>query len=170
MIWTEDVYKIGRIGKPHGVNGEVSFMFADDIFDHSQCDYLVLSIDGILVPFFIESYRFHGADTALVKFCDVDTQQQAAELTGCDVFFPRNVADNDGSGFSLMEVVGYSIADGNEGNHVVGRIASVDDSTMNTLFVLEDGALIPATEEFIECIDKSSRTITMKLPKGLIER
>lgn len=170
MIREEDVYKIGRLGKPHGVNGEVSFMFADDIFDRCDCDYLVLSIDGILVPFFIENYRFRSADTALVKFCDVDTQQRAAELTGSDVLFPRSIANLDNDNISRMEVVGYSIADSNDGNRMVGKIASVDDSTMNTLFVLEDGTLIPATEELIECIDKPLRTMTMKLPKGLIER
>ena len=31
MIRTEEVYKIGKIGKPHGVKGEVSFMFDDDV-------------------------------------------------------------------------------------------------------------------------------------------
>lgn len=170
MIREEDVYKIGRLGKPHGVNGEVTFMFADDIFDRSECDYLVLSIDGIMVPFFIDSYRFRNDDVALIKFCDVDTQQQAAELTGCDVFFPRSVADSDNDNISLTEVVGYRIADSNDGNRIVGKIESVDDSTMNTLFVLENGILVPATGELIEGIDKASRTITMKLPEGLIER
>ena len=54
----EDVYKIGRLGKPHGVKGEISFNFDDDIFDREDADYIILDIDGILVPFFIEEYRF----------------------------------------------------------------------------------------------------------------
>lgn len=170
MIREDDVYKIGRLGKPHGVNGEVSFQFADDIFDRSECDYLVLSIDGIMVPFFIEEYRFRNSETALMKFCDVDTQQRAAELTGCEVFFPRDMADSESDGLSWPEIVGYSIADANNSNRIVGKIASVDDSTINTLFELEDGTLIPATEELIEHIDKTLRTITMRLPKGLIEQ
>jgi len=170
MIREDDVYKIGRLGKPHGVNGEVSFQFDDDIFDRSECDYLVLSIDGIMVPFFIEEYRFRNSETALMKFCDVDTQQRAAELTGCEVFFPRDMADNESDGLSWAEIVGYSIADANNSNRIVGKIASVDDSTINTLLKLEDGTLIPATEELIEHIDKTLRTITMRLPKGLIEQ
>ena len=80
-----DYYKIGKIGKPHGVCGEVTMMFADDVFDRDDADCLMLSIDGILVPFFMEEYRFKGNETALVKFCDVDTQDAARELTGCDV-------------------------------------------------------------------------------------
>ena len=54
MIKQEDVYRIGRLGKPHGVRGELSFQFEDDIFDRVDADYLILDIDGILVPFFIE--------------------------------------------------------------------------------------------------------------------
>ena len=63
----DEVYKIGKIGKPHGVKGEVSFLFDDDVFDRTEADYLVLCIDGILVPFFIDEYRFHGNASALVR-------------------------------------------------------------------------------------------------------
>ncbi|MDO4934692.1 MAG: 16S rRNA processing protein RimM, partial [Prevotella sp.] len=73
MIREEDIYKIGKLGKPHGVRGEVSMHFTDDIFDRTDCDYLILRIDGIMVPFFMEEYRFRSEETALVKFCDIDT-------------------------------------------------------------------------------------------------
>ena len=95
MIRQEEVYKIGRLGKAHGVKGEVSLQFDDDIFDRVDADYLVLDIDGILVPFFMEEYRFRSDAVALVKFEDIDTQQRASELTGCDVYFPRALADED---------------------------------------------------------------------------
>ena len=90
MIKKEDVYKIGRIGKAHGVKGEVSFLFDDDVFDRADADYLVLELDGILVPFFMEEYRFRSDSTALVKFEDIDTQDRARELTNCDVYFPAS--------------------------------------------------------------------------------
>ena len=89
MIRKEDVYKIGRLGKVHGVKGEITFMFDDDVFDRVDADYLVLEVDGILVPFFIEEYRFRSDSTAIMKFEDIDTQERARELTNCDVYFPR---------------------------------------------------------------------------------
>ena len=58
MIRKEEVYKIGRLGKSHGVKGEVSLQFTDDVFDRVEAEYLILDIDGILVPFFMEEYRF----------------------------------------------------------------------------------------------------------------
>ena len=47
MIKEEDVYKIGRIGKPHGVSGEVTLRFSDDVFDRVDADYVVLLVDEI---------------------------------------------------------------------------------------------------------------------------
>ena len=166
MIKSEEVYRIGRLGKTHGVKGEVSFQFDDDIFDQVDCDYLVLDVDGILVPFFIEEYRFRSDSVALVKFEDIDTQQRAAELTGCDVYFPRALAAEDESP-SLIMLVGFDIVEANGGT-TVGRIAAIDDSTANLLFELEDGRLIPANDDLIEDIDTQQQKITMSLPEGLL--
>ena len=41
MIRQEEVFKIGKIGKPHGVKGEVAFRFSDDVFDRVDADYLI---------------------------------------------------------------------------------------------------------------------------------
>ena len=91
MIRKEDCYRIGRIGKTHGVKGEVTFQVTDDVFDRADADYLILEVDGILVPFFMEEYRFRSDSVVLVKFCDIDTQERAAELTNCDVWFTRSL-------------------------------------------------------------------------------
>lgn len=166
MIREEEVYKIGKLGKPHGVKGEVSFHFADDIFDRTDCEYLILKMDGIMVPFFMEEYRFRSGETALVKFCDIDTQDRAAELTGCEVFFPRDIAESDEDTLSWAAITGYEIVDSGSGR-TIGRIAAVDDTTVNTLFELEDGTLIPAAEELIAEVDATNRRIVMNLPEGL---
>ncbi len=168
MIKDDEVYRIGRLGKPHGVAGEITFRFDDDVFDRTDADYLVLGIDGILVPFFMEEYRFHGSETALVKFCDIDTQQRAAELTGCDVYFPRSLSDSDEAGVQQAELVGYDIVDENTGRRI-GKIASIDTSTANTLFELDNGALIPAQDELVEAVDMESKTLRMRLPEGLAD-
>ena len=167
MIKREDVYKIGKLGRTHGVKGEISFLFDDDVFDRVDADYLVLDIDGILVPFFMEEYRFKSDSNALVKFEDIDSQERAQQLTGIDVYFPHTLADNDENCISWATIVGFDIIDADSGNKI-GRIASVDDTTINILFELEDGCLIPASEDLITAIDQQARTITMQLPEGLL--
>ena len=168
MIKKEEVYKIGRIGKAHGVKGEVSFSFDDDVFDRVDAEYLILEVDGILVPFFMEEYRFRSDNTALVKFEDIDTQDRARELTNCDVYFLRSEADDEEEELSYSFLVGFDIINDQSGQKV-GKIASIDDNTLNILFELEDGTLIPASEELITDIDKDNKTITIALPEGILE-
>ena len=168
MIKEDEVYQIGKLGKTHGVKGEISFLFDDDIFDRVDANYLILKVDGIFVPFFIEEYRFRSDANAIMKFEDIDTQERARELTGCEVYFPRELADSDDDSISWAAIVGFDIIEAESGNKI-GRIASVDDTTLNILFCLEDGRLIPASEDLITAIDQQARSITMHLPAGLLD-
>ena len=168
MIKEENIYQIGRLGKTHGVRGEISFLFDDDVFDCVDADYLILKVDGIFVPFFIEEYRFKSDSNAIIKFEDIDTQERARELTGADVYFPRSLVENDDENLSWPVLVGFDIIEASNGR-TIGRIASVDDSTLNILFCLDDGRLIPASENLITAIDQQTRTLTMHIPEGLLD-
>ena len=163
------VYKIGIIGKAHGVKGELSIQIDDDVFDRVDAEYLVLKLDGIFVPFFMEEYRFKSDSVALVKFEGVDTQERARELTGVEVYFPRELAEQDEEAeLSYAALVGYTLIDNNSGKSV-GTIAYVDEQTINIMFELEDGRLIPASEELIVDVDQQARTITLDIPEGILE-
>jgi 16S rRNA processing protein RimM len=171
MIRENEVYKIGVIGKAHGVNGEVNFLFSDAVWDDVEADYLVLKIEGIPVPFFLEEYRFRSDSTAIVKFEDVETEAAARELTGVEVYFPYALRpQGDEAEYTWGYFVGFRIqlADG----PTVGTVTAVDESTVNTLFEVEsaDGRehLIPAQEAFITEIDHEERIIHMQLPQGLL--
>lgn len=172
MIRKEEVFKIGIINKPHGVKGEVSFTFSDDVFDRVDCDYLILMLDGILVPFFIEEYRFRSDCAALVKFEGVDTAEKARAFTNVEVYFPIKYLDEDEDGeiasWSVFE--GFKVIDKNHGD--LGEIAGVDDSTINVLFVIvKDGKelLLPAHEEFIVDLDRKHKVIHVNIPDGLLD-
>jgi 16S rRNA processing protein RimM len=167
MIREDEVYKIGQIGRTHGIKGEVTFNFTDDVWDRAESEYLILRVEGILVPFFLEEYRFRSDTICLVKFKNIDTQQRAQELTGCDVFFPRALAEEGDEMPSLSMLVGFEIIDISNGK-TVGHIAAIDDSTVNILFELEDGTLIPASDDLIEEIDAEQQIIKMNIPQGLL--
>ena len=171
MIKKEEVFKIGIINKPHGVKGEVSFTFTDDIFDRVEdCDYLVLLLDGILVPFFIEEYRFRSDTTALVKLEGVDTAERARMFTNIEVYFPVKHAEGAGPGeLSWDFFIGFRMEEVHHGQ--LGEVTDVDTSTINTLFVVDykgEELLIPAQEDFIMDIDQKHKVITVDLPEGLL--
>ena len=172
MIRRDDVYKIGKLGKPHGVKGEITFAITDDVFDRVDADYLVLDIDGILVPFYLEEYRFKNDDNVLVKFEDIDTQEQVRAYTGCEVYFPRHLSDSDEENMSWAEIIGFQLVDAVSGC-VVGTIDHVDDSTLNLLFEITspegEALLIPANNDLIEEVDIEKKMIRMAIPEGLLE-
>lgn len=173
MIREDEVFKIGKFTKPHGIKGEIAFAFDNDIFDKVDCPYLICKINGIFVPFFIKEYRFKGADTALITFEDIVSDTQAKQFNGLEVYFPRkyfedNAADAE---YTLDYFIGFSVVDSRAGN--IGRIVAVDENTINTLFLLEDEkgkeTIIPATDDFVTEIDNNQNILYVDLPEGLIE-
>lgn len=171
MIKKEEVFKIGIINKPHGVKGEVSFTFTDDIFDRVEdCDYLVLLLDGILVPFFIEEYRFRSDNVALVKFEGIDSTEKAQTLTNVEVYYPVKFMDDQEEISSWNYFIGFRVEDIHHG--CLGTVVDVDDATMNVLFVIENGdeeVLLPAHEEFILDIDRKKKILKVDIPDGLLD-
>lgn len=161
------LYRIGRIGRPHGIKGEVQMQVDDDVFDRVESEYVFLQVDGIAVPFFMEEYRFKSDEICLVKFEDVDTQDKARQLTGCEVLFPRDIAETDEHDLTYAELVGYELVDDNT-DKVLGKIAYVDDTTENILFELENEILIPAAEELIVDVDSDNHRIRVNVPEGLV--
>lgn len=170
MIAEDSVYKIGNITRVHALRGEVGLTFTDDVWDRADAEYLVLRMDGILVPFFMEEYRFRSDTMALVKFVDINTAEEAQELVGADVYFPFElVPEEDPEDFRWSYFTGFRVLNGED---ELGTIAHVEDSTSNVLFYIDrngDELLVPAVEEFIHNIDHASRTITMQLPEGLLD-
>lgn len=171
MISIDELYKIGVFNGPHGVHGELSFTFTDDIFDRAGAEYLIVPRDGIPVPFFIESCRFRSARSALIRLEGVDSQQKAAAFTQAEVYLPRELArqHSDGEPASCHYFVGFRVEDERLG--YLGTVEFVDDSTVNVLFGVQREAetvLVPAHEEFIVRIDAEARLLHTRLPEGLV--
>lgn len=175
MIKENDVFRIGVLGKPHGIHGEISFLFESDIFDQDDLSFLILKVDGILVPFFIEEYRFKGKEVALITFQDINNEEKALKLQGLEVFFPRasfgQNEENENMIVSWDFFIGFKAIDKNLG--LLGEIKDVDTQTINTLFSIsnedDNEILIPAVEEFILDVDNKKKEIYLELPEGIID-
>jgi 16S rRNA processing protein RimM len=171
MIQKSSVFPIGQINKPHGVNGEMSFSFTSDVFDREEVPFFIFEIKGILVPFFVDEYRFKGSTTGLLKLDGVVNEEQARAFYGLTIYLPQTylekVADEE---IELDYFAGFTLIDNAKG--VLGIISEVDQTTDNVLFVipkLNDELLIPAGEEYIQEIDHEKKIIYVNLPEGLLE-
>lgn len=173
MIRKEDVYPIGRMGKAHGLKGDINFMFTDDTWDRAESDHIICEVDGILVPFFIEEYRFRSDTTAIMKLEDIDSQEAVQMLVNSPVYLEKKYQEElEEDEVSLHYFIGFKMIDGDNGKEI-GTITDIDDKTDNWLFIVEqaDGneVMIPAHEEFIAEIRQEEKTMVMDLPLGLLD-
>jgi 16S rRNA processing protein RimM len=171
MISDSDVYKIGTLTRTHGVRGEVAFQFTDDVWDRVEADYLFLRLDGLLVPFFLEEWRFRSDSVALLKFEDIDNADAASHLVGADVCFPKELTptDVDEEELTWKHFIGFEVL---QEEQKLGTVSSVLDQTANVLLVIETSEgrelLIPAHEDFILSADHRQRRLLVDIPEELL--
>lgn len=174
MIKSEDIIEIGKFQKTHALKGELNALLDVDL-DYAEADKpLVVDIDGIYVPFYIESIRPKGKESFLVKLKGIDTQEKAQELVNKVIFGLRSdlVDYFDDPDMQLSaDFVGFTIVDSGFGE--IGKIMDIDDSTENVLFIVEraDGTevFVPVVDEFIVSIDDDKNIIVTNLPEGLLD-
>ena len=167
MLRKEDFVYYGKFLKPHGTKGEI-VLEGDSIILGDECDFVACEIDGILVPFFFETRRTKNSDTLIVKIERMDSAEEVRYLTNRDAYIPKEWTE-ESEVLSWSYFRGFTAVDENLGE--LGEIIDVDDSTINTLFVIDyDGEeiLVPAQEEMIAGIDNENREIFFNLPEGLV--
>ncbi|MDR2811215.1 MAG: ribosome maturation factor RimM [Tannerellaceae bacterium] len=173
MLRKEDVVKIGRFTKPHGVKGEIGLTTTYDIFECNDNPFLICEIDGILVPFFIEEYRSKTETVLLVKLETIHSEDVARKFSNCDVYYPLQAVKKEEQNLASQgwsAYVGYSVSDKIYG--LLGEITAVDESTINTLLKInnpEKEILVPGVEEWIIAVDYERKHLEVVIPSGLLE-
>jgi 16S rRNA processing protein RimM len=173
MIRREDVLKIGKFNKPHGVKGELSFsfLFPRSYFEDVENVFFICELDGILVPFRLEECRFTSGSAALIKLKTIDSENKARRLANRDVYFSKNQMPLPSCTDEIETwdfFIGFALTDAKTGE--TGIIRAIEDSTLNTLFIVEKNGktlLVPAAEELITRIDAAGKEVFMQLPDGL---
>lgn len=174
MIERRQLSEIGETVKPHGIKGEISATI-DAGIDITSLKCIVLDIDGIYVPFFLNSYRSRGSEAVLLSIDGINDENEAAKICGQPVYALTEDVPNDEAygedGFYMSDLIGFQLKDSD--GEVAGTITGYDDSTSNILLIIEDKAgvarYVPMADELVEEFDPESRTIMLNLPKGLFE-
>lgn len=161
---------IGRILKTHGIKGEINAV--TDGIDPTDLHCLVLLMNGIPVPFFIEAARQRGAEGWLLTLQGFDSQQKAAMLVGKEIYaLETDIEEPDfAEGFYIEDLVGFKALE--DDGTPLGEIIDVDTSTDNILLIIQPPTplqpfMVPAVEEFFSAINPQEKTITLSLPQGL---
>ena len=172
MIRENEITSVGSFLKPHGIKGEIAAELDIDCEDVDNLTCIICEMEGIFVPFFINNARSKGRDTVLLTVDGVKDEKEAAMFTGKTIYALSSEVEQEGigEGMYVTDLAGFTVDA--EGAGTIGIIDYVDDSTANILFVVKDKdgetVYIPAAEEFITGLDLDDKTVTMRLPDGLL--
>ena len=171
MDLNDSIY-IGQIAKLHGYKGGVSlFLDVTHPEEYMDMESFFIEIDGILTPFFVESFKSKNKGFAAVKFQGVDSEQEARSLLKKKVFIPETeLRELDESNFYDHEVIGYEVEDVVKGE--IGKVTAIADLKQNPLLVIEfkdKEILLPIFEGLIVKVDRKLKRLKVKAPDGLID-
>lgn len=168
----KDCFYLGKIAKKFSFKGEVLlYLDTDEPETYQNMESVFVDMNNNLIPFFIEQSALHKNDFLRVKFEDVNTEAEADQILGAEVYLPLKMLPKlTGNKFYFHEVIGFEIEDQRLG--VFGTIQSVNDSTAQPLFEVKNGEveiLVPIIDHFLVKIDRAHKKVVMNLPEGLVE-
>ena len=171
MIREEDLHPIGKFAKTHGIKGEISLVTVydlADICDNNNGSFIVCDMDGIRVPFFIESYRIKNDTVTLVKFENLESEENVRILSGKTAYVPLAMlpSNNDQpTGLNGNTFEGFTLMDERLGS--IGQIMDIDDSTMNILLKVDyNGREILVPAALVTSIHHHHQLLNISLPEG----
>ena len=165
----------GQSYKVRGIKGEITIDFNPQFRKHIlKSGVLFFKLEGNAVPFFIKSIK--GSDDCMIQFKEVDTPEQARELSNQIVYIDdRGLIMEDtiieeeviNSGNSFLNFQIEDVASGFNG--VIKDLEEFPSQLMALVQVNSKEYMIPLHEDWIEHIDAKNKIIRVNLPAGLLE-
>lgn len=166
--------EIGKIKKPHGLNGEMKATIDERYFgDVNEVEAFFVEIQGEKAPYFIESLR--GGSPVLLKFEEMDTKEDAALLTNKriflraeDVSLSEEEIQDTGLEFSYLEGFVLSVEELGEIGAIL-RVEAFPQQEMATVAYQQKELFVPLLAQWMVNVDKAAKTVLMDLPEGLLD-
>jgi len=162
---------IGRIGRPHGVDGELALDGCPltPLELHHVRRFTWRGARGNTRPLELRTAR-PAHTRVLVMFDGIDVREAAAELTNGELLADAALLPDPGPGMAYhFQLVGLEVRE--EHGRVLGKLEDIIPTGAHSVFVVrgERELLVPATPEVLREVDLAGGTITVKLPPGLEE-
>ena len=163
---------VGRIGRPHGVHGDVSVEVRTDEPERRFANGAVLQTDrAVPAEVVVASHRWHSG-RLLVHFEGVDDRDTATTLRGLLLEVPveRGARPSDPDEFYDHQVIGLAMV--SRDGEVLGEIVQVVHGAQDLLVVRRPGtsdAMVPFVQELIPEVDLDNRRVVADLPEGLLD-
>ncbi|MBN2813808.1 MAG: hypothetical protein JXQ80_07000 [Bacteroidales bacterium] len=172
MIRKDDCIKLGVISKPHGTKALLLVRLepnAPNVIKNKEPVFI--EIDGLLVPFFMDTFYLNNSETAITGFEGVTSATKAKSFAGAAVYITaRHPGKQKKAGINRIPVKGYRVMDARLG--YVGLAGSMVGVAANPLLEVEHNGreyLVPLHDDIILAIDDSKGEIHINAPDGLFD-
>jgi 16S rRNA processing protein RimM len=151
--------EVGRIGRAHGLRGEVAVTFITDRVAERTAPGAELWAGELRLE--VAAARPHGGKW-LLSFAGVDDRDQARALTG-STLRAQALDESDTGGVFVHELIGKVVVDQHGADH--GPVVAVVENPASDLLELADGRLVPLA--FLEAVSDSQ--VAVAVPPGLLD-
>ncbi|HTK31055.1 MAG TPA: ribosome maturation factor RimM [Candidatus Saccharimonadaceae bacterium] len=160
---------VGRVGRPHGVNGELLL----DSASLSPEELLALRSftwrgrDGATRNLELEGARPH-VQRLIARFQGVTNREGAAELVNGVLLADAAALPDPGPGMAYtFQLIGLEVR--TEDGRALGKLEDIVKTGAHPIYVVQGTRewLIPATSEVVRHVDLAGGAITVRLPVGL---
>jgi 16S rRNA processing protein RimM len=150
--------EVGRVGRAHGLRGEVHVVAVSNLEDRFAPGSHLFVGDRELV---VEKSRAAGSGW-VVQFAGVSGREAAEALRAKLVLAEAREAATDDELF-VHDLIGSEVRD-REGARI-GRVESVQANPAHDLLVLDSGALVPS----VFVVSQAPGVVVVDLPEGLLD-
>ncbi|HZD24181.1 MAG TPA: ribosome maturation factor RimM [Acidimicrobiia bacterium] len=154
-------FKVGRLGRPHGLQGYLGLYVEDEDLVHFQSGSVVYVLNR---PYTVRAVR-RAKLGHQVAFSEITTRDTAEEIRGKDVFVSarRSLAENE---YWPDDLIGLEVRPGG------GVVAGVNHGpTQDRLVVARSGTTfeVPFVDELVPVVDVESGYVEIAEIEGLSE-
>jgi 16S rRNA processing protein RimM len=164
--------QVARIGKPHGIRGEVTVQVLTDAPEDRFVPGTQFVVEPASAgPLTVESARWNK-DILLLAFEEVETRNDAETLRGAKLFIETEELedDDDDEGWYEHELVGLDVR---VGGNVVGKVSALHTLPVQDLIVVTSNEgkeiLVPFVEQIVPEVNVGEGFILVTPPVGLFE-
>ena len=159
---------VARLGKPHGIRGEVTVEVRTDDPDERFVTGAVFATEPDIGTLTLARARWHR-DRLLLTFDQVTDRNRAEEIRNTLILIDTS-ADDDEDAWYIEDLIGAEVYRGDER---IGTVAEVTPGAAQDLIHVQltagGEALIPFVEEIVPVVDLEHNRIEIDPPAGLID-
>jgi 16S rRNA processing protein RimM len=163
--------QVARIGKPHGIRGEVTVQVLTDApGDRFAPGTRFIVEPASSGPLTVYSARWNK-DILLLAFEEAETRNDAEALRGAKLFIEtEEIDEDDDEGWYEHELAGLDVR---VGNTVVGKVSALHTMPVQDLLVVTTAAgkeiLVPFVEQIVPEVNVGEKYVLLTPPPGLFE-